>query len=36
MGITPSILFLLLLLFYSPQEKNKWQRLYTYEKRRNP
>lgn len=31
MGITASILFLLPLLFYSPQEKDKWQRLYTYE-----
>ena len=31
MGITGSILFLLPPLFYSPQEKTKWQRLYTYE-----
>ena len=31
MGIIGSILFLLPLLLYSPQEKSKWQRLYTYE-----
>jgi hypothetical protein len=31
MELIASILFLLPLLFYSPQEKSKWQRLYTYE-----
>ena len=31
MRLIGSILFMLPLLFYSPQEKTKWQRLYTYE-----